>query len=78
MSSSDTSLSPQDVRAKGLARSALTHVLDQSTARRLWCLADNHRARGFYQHLGWHPSGSSRPVEWPPYPLEIELAVTSH
>ena len=43
-------------------------------AHRLWCLADNHRARGLYDHLGWRPTGLTRTAEWPPYPIEIEYA----
>lgn len=62
---------------EGLARAALAHALDRSPARRLWCLADNHRARGLYRHLGWRPSGTARRAEWPPYPLEIELVAPS-
>lgn len=62
---------------EGLARAALTHVLDRSSTRRLWCLAANHRARGFYRHLGWEPSGTSRLAEWPPYPMEVELVFPS-
>lgn len=27
---------------------------------RLWVLAENHHARGFYQRRGWRPSGRSR------------------
>jgi GNAT superfamily N-acetyltransferase len=40
--------------------------------RRLWVLAENHRARGFYEHLGWAPSGREQQAEWPPYPRELE------
>lgn len=43
-------------------------------ARRLWCLADNHRARGLYEHLGWRPTELTRRAEWSPYPLEVEYA----
>lgn len=38
----------------------------------LWCLAGNHLARGFYEHLGWCPSGREQSAPWPPYPTELE------
>ena len=53
-------------------------ALDVATARMetptLWMLEQNHRARGLYEHLGWVPTGRSRPAEFPPHPTEIELA----
>lgn len=42
---------------------------------RLWCLADNDRARGLYEHLGWRPTGAAQPAPWPPYPTELEYAL---
>jgi GNAT superfamily N-acetyltransferase len=56
---------------EGLARAAVDRARG---VRRLWVLADNHRARGFYAHLGWSPTGVSRSAEWPPYPVELEYA----
>lgn len=50
---------------------ALAHAC-AAGVRRLWCLADNHRARGLYDHLGWRPTGLTRTAEWSPYPIEIE------
>lgn len=41
---------------------------------RLWCLAENHRARSLYEHLGWRPTGASRPAAWSPFPTELEYA----
>ncbi|GAB2879571.1 GNAT family N-acetyltransferase [Nocardioides pacificus] len=41
----------------------------------LWCLVENQRARGLYEHLGWAPTGERRPAPWPPYPVEMEYAV---
>ena len=38
----------------------------------LWCLRENARARGFYEHLGWTPTGREQAAEWPPYPVEME------
>lgn len=40
---------------------------------RLRCLAENHRALGFYGRRGWVRSGVEARTEWPPYPLEVEL-----
>jgi GNAT superfamily N-acetyltransferase len=55
----------------GLARRALERAAGVS---RLWCLVENHRARGLYEHLGWQPTGRERGAEWPPYPREMEYA----
>jgi len=38
---------------------------------RLWCLVDNHRARGLYEHLGWVATGITQESAFPPYPLEM-------
>lgn len=56
---------------RGLARAALERA---SGVRRLWVLRDNLRARGFYEHLGWRPTGREQGAEWPPYPRELEYA----
>ncbi len=40
----------------------------------LWCLVDNRRARGLYEHLGWRPTGRLQAAPWPPYPTEMEYA----
>ena len=56
---------------QGLAGDAVARAA-AAGARRLWCLVDNHRARGLYDHLGWRPTGLTRAAEWPPYPIEIE------
>jgi GNAT superfamily N-acetyltransferase len=53
----------------GLARQAVERASDVT---RLWCLVENHRARGLYEHLGWRPTGVERDAEWPPYPREME------
>jgi RimJ/RimL family protein N-acetyltransferase len=62
---------------EGLATAALTRALEAMTrsgARevRLWVLAENHRARRLYEHLGWRPSGREQDGSWRPYPLEME------
>jgi GNAT superfamily N-acetyltransferase len=55
----------------GLARRAIERAAGVS---RLWCLVENHRARGLYEHLGWQPTGREQSAEWPPYPREMEYA----
>jgi hypothetical protein len=35
-------------------------------------LRANTRAQGFYEHLGWSPTGREQAAEWPPYPVELE------
>jgi GNAT superfamily N-acetyltransferase len=42
----------------------------------LWCLAENHRARGLYEHLGWQPTGIEQESEFPPHPLQLEHLLT--
>ena len=58
-----------DLWGRGLARRALERA---GGVRRLWVLRDNLRARGFYEHLGWAPTGREQAAEWPPYPVEME------
>jgi GNAT superfamily N-acetyltransferase len=55
----------------GLARRAIERAVG---VRRLWCLVENDRARGLYEHLGWQPTGREQSAEWPPYPREMEYA----
>ena len=43
----------------------------------LWCLADNHRARALYEHLGWRATGVARQAVWPPHPTEVELRLVT-
>jgi GNAT superfamily N-acetyltransferase len=54
----------------GLARLAVERA---AGVTRLWCLVENHRARGLYEDLGWRPTGAERDAEWPPFPREMEL-----
>jgi GNAT superfamily N-acetyltransferase len=35
---------------------------------RLWVLAENHRARKFYENRGWHPDGRAMRTPYPPKP----------
>ncbi|MFN8194949.1 MAG: GNAT family N-acetyltransferase [Nocardioidaceae bacterium] len=60
-------------RALGLAVGALG--ASGAGEARLWCLADNSRARGFYESLGWRVTGAEQPAPWPPYPLEVEYVL---
>lgn len=41
----------------------------------LWCLADNHRARGLYEHLGWEMTGVEQAAVWPPHPTELQYVL---
>lgn len=59
---------------RGLGRAAVMRAEARMSCRRLWCLRDNARARGLYEHLGWATTGRERPTEWPPYPVEVEYA----
>jgi RimJ/RimL family protein N-acetyltransferase len=46
---------------------------------RLWTLAENHRARAFYEKRGWILTGRTRVVPFPPYPSDVEyVRSTSH
>jgi len=37
----------------------------------LWVLAENRRARRFYERRGWTPDGRSQSCPWAPYPSEV-------
>jgi GNAT superfamily N-acetyltransferase len=60
-----------DAWGRGLARRAVERA---AGVRRLWVLRENARARGFYEHLGWAPTGLEQEAEWPPYPVELEYS----
>lgn len=38
---------------------------------RLWVLAENHRARRFYEKHGWRENGDTRVVPYPPNPVDV-------
>lgn len=65
----------------GLARAgvelAVAGIRASGRAPTLWVLVDNRRARGLYDHLGWEPTGREQRAEWPPYPTEVELRLSS-
>jgi GNAT superfamily N-acetyltransferase len=41
---------------------------------RLWTLAENHRARAFYEKRGWRLTGQTRVVPFPPHPIDVQYA----
>ena len=41
----------------------------------LWCLADNTRARRFYEREGWTLNGDERVVPYPPHPLDVGYSI---
>ncbi|WP_104107325.1 GNAT family N-acetyltransferase [Nocardioides sp. 616] len=56
---------------------AVAHIRAAGGTPHLWCLADNHRARGLYEHLGWRPTGTAREAVWPPHPIEMEYSLST-
>lgn len=63
----------------GLGRAAVELAVESIRAAggvpHLWCLRENHRARGMYEHLGWVPTGAERELAWPPHPVELEYVL---
>ena len=47
-------------------------TMDQVSSTRLWCLRENHRARRFYERLGWRTTGHEKPETFPPFPVLLE------
>jgi RimJ/RimL family protein N-acetyltransferase len=41
----------------------------------LWCLAENPRARRFYEKHGWRLNGEERIVPFPPHPLDVGYSI---
>jgi RimJ/RimL family protein N-acetyltransferase len=62
----------------GLARTAHDEIIGllDGTAR-LWVLAGNHRARRFYEKVGWRPTGRSVPDDFPPHPELMEYQLSA-
>lgn len=51
---------------RALYEQAITHLQQLAFAEAtLWVLEHNHRARGWYERLGWRPTGERRPVYAP-------------
>jgi GNAT superfamily N-acetyltransferase len=46
-----------------------------ATSASLWCLAENARARRFYEKRGWRLNGSERVVPFPPHPLDVGYSI---
>ena len=66
---------------RGLATAAIDAALDGiraggRTSASLWCLRENHRARGLYERLGWQATGDEQEAAWPPYPVEVRYRTT--
>ena len=47
-------------------------LMDVVPSRQLWCLRENHRARRFYERLGWRPTGREKPEPFVPHPVLLE------
>ena len=60
-----------DFWGRGLARDGVSRAVAAGVTR-LWVLADNQRARGLYDSLGWAPTGVTQDCPWAPYPIELE------
>ncbi|MPZ96413.1 MAG: GNAT family N-acetyltransferase [Propionibacteriales bacterium] len=43
-----------------------------TTIARLWVIADNHRARRFYERGGWLRGAETDTAEFPPHPAEVD------
>jgi GNAT superfamily N-acetyltransferase len=54
----------------GVADELHAAALDRGVVT-LWCLAENHRARRFYEKRGWRENGRTRVVEYPPHPIDV-------
>jgi GNAT superfamily N-acetyltransferase len=56
---------------------AALEALRELGARRvsLWCLAENARARRFYERRGWQLNGEKRVVAFPPNPLDVGYSI---
>lgn len=61
---------------RGLARAAVTRTVAGIEGDPvLWCLRDNVRARGLYEHLGWTLTGRTQRSDYPPYHPEVEYTL---
>jgi GNAT superfamily N-acetyltransferase len=68
--------------SRGIGSVLHDHALDRLREAsveeaRLWTLAENHRARAFYETRGWTLTGRTRAVPFPPYPIDVEYARSS-
>jgi RimJ/RimL family protein N-acetyltransferase len=61
----------------GLATAAHAEIVERlGGTGRLWVLAGNHRARRFYEKMGWQATGRSVPDDFPPHPELVEYRLT--
>jgi GNAT superfamily N-acetyltransferase len=65
---------------RGIGGTLHDHALDRlreagAGEARVWTLADNRRARAFYEHRGWRLTGRTRVVPFPPHPIDVEYAL---
>jgi GNAT superfamily N-acetyltransferase len=62
--------------AQELHAAALDALRDQEvTTASLWCLAENPRARRFYERQGWRLNDTHRVVPFPPHPLDLGYSI---
>ena len=63
--------------ASAAIRAALVDMEERGTTEAyLWVLAENHRARRLYEHLGWTATADRREAPWPPHPTEVRYTVS--
>ena len=65
--------------SRGIGSTLHDHALDRLREAhvqeaRLWTLAENQRARTFYEKRGWSPTGRTRVSPFPPHPIDLEYA----
>jgi putative acetyltransferase len=66
--------------SRGIGRELHDEVLARLRAAgcercHLWALEHNHRARRFYERLGWQENGDSRVVPFPPNPIDLGYSI---
>jgi RimJ/RimL family protein N-acetyltransferase len=62
--------------ARELHAAALAALGEQgATTASLWCLAENPRARRFYERQGWRLNGTERVVPFPPHPRDLGYSI---
>jgi len=64
---------------EGVGSALHDHALERLRAlgtskARLWTLEENAAGRRFYERRGWTLTGRTRPVPFPPEPLDVEYA----
>ncbi|WP_161962529.1 GNAT family N-acetyltransferase [Nocardioides speluncae] len=69
-----------DAWGTGLARAAAEMATAAIRGRgadlaELWCLVDNTRARGLYEHLGWVATADRQEAPWAPHPAEMRYTL---